>query len=213
MAQQLLFAQDCFEADEVQRGLAPILPLLWQGVMEPWGDYRRRVSEDRAFAILPPTGVYQWLHWQIVDRIQTLFEDHRDSNGQRDARTYYEEGIFVLCYKELYEISFNKVDENYNRSSSVTRHNHDYWEQRLLPGIEKTIKLLIGYRPIKENTEIEIVVTAPRPYCVAWLFLVPDQTEALIRLAELQATKTPEPERKKRFRVKPKKDVRKRGEQ
>jgi hypothetical protein len=207
MNQQSLFAQDNFEAAEVQEALQPILPLLWQGVKEPWDDYRRRVADDRAFAILPPAGAYQWLHYQIVDRIGTLF------SGRKDARTCEVNGIFVLCFKDIYELSFKKLDENLMRSNSKTRHQYSYWEQPWLPGITKTINLIVGYQPRREGTEIEVYVTAPRPFSVAWSFVIPDQTEALIRLAETVTEQTPEPEKKKRFRIKPKKEDRKRENQ
>ena len=99
--------------------------------------------------------MYQWLHYQIIDLICNLFDSHKD------IRTYFVKGLFVLCYKDIYEISFKKVDEYLRRSNNVTDHNLKYWEQKLLPGIPEAIRLLIGYQPRKENTEIEVVVTAP----------------------------------------------------
>jgi hypothetical protein len=206
MKQQALYATDLFEMAEVKEDLQPIINLLRQPLVESWQDYRRRIEEaDHGFAILPPKGVAQWLHYQIVDRAAALVSEWK--REYRDDLSSYEiKNIFVVQFKGAYQISFKKLNRRLERSNYKTEHQKEYWANKLLPGYPKIIRLIVGYKTIKAGTEIEIHVTAPHLFNVVWSFELPNTSEAqTLKITEI-VEQLPEKEiQKKGFKIKAKK--------
>src|SRR5262249_39713655 len=130
---------------------------------------------DPNFRHLPPGGMAQWLHYQIVARVKELFPEN-----PKGGTTWFvdKSGMFHLNYGRA-EITFKKLDQDFQRSNYPTHHNEAYSEHKLPPGIEPYIKLIVGYQWADETaTAIKrVAVVCPLRWGAEWWFELPAPAE------------------------------------
>ncbi|OAI40194.1 hypothetical protein AYO40_05045 [Planctomycetaceae bacterium SCGC AG-212-D15] len=174
MRQKSLFAWEEHTIEDVQTVLDPVQPLLYQAIMDPWRDLEQSRLTDPRFRVMPPGGIAQFLHYQIVARVRQLFPP--DETSPEDGAVCFVDpsGMFHLGFK-CTELTFKKLDKNFQRSNYLTWGNENYWGQRLLPGMPHDIKLIVGYQWTDETaTAIQrISVVCPGPKEVLWWYEIP----------------------------------------
>jgi hypothetical protein len=145
MHQKPLFAWQHYSQDERRVGRTPIHSLPWRSIMEPWRELEEHRRTDPNFRHLPPAGLAQRLHFQIVGRVQGFFPDVSRA-GEDDASWHFDRsGMFHLDFKFV-QLTFKKLDADFQRSNAWTPHNDDYWINRVLDGTPSLIRLIAGYQ-------------------------------------------------------------------
>lgn len=183
--------------------LAPVAtPLIWKAMTEAIADIGRRVEEDRGFKILLPHERAQWLHRQIVVRV----DDHlKEIGGGLVAFKWHSpHRMNVLNIEDQVHLCFKRVRRGLQRSNYHTAHQEEYWTQT---GEEKPLKMIIGYWPNETWNHANIYLTLPTGRAgrrIAEWAPIFDQSAQLISLAAGKKAEAPQNEERVRFVAKPK---------
>ncbi len=176
------------------------------GLMDSWRDLEAYRASDPNFRHLPPAGMAQWLHYQIVARVKAVFQPVGDSD--EGGWCVDPSGMFHLDHKFM-QLTFKKLDQDFQRSNYPTAHNDDYWTQALLPGMPRTLKLIVGYQWTDETATAirRIAVVCPARRGVVWWYGIPAlaQRGSRPRLAPQPSTTEAATESAKGLRIKSRK--------
>ena len=190
-----------------QKLLADTYPLLWISLMEPWNRLQVRRGTDGEFMDLNEGEIAQWLHGQIKRRAAGLCKEypHFGCQPKRVQQQFYLVcgGQAIVVFKKLRHNAFKSRLE---RSNYLTKRNMDLWQQRRLQGCPDAPRLIVGYRLLKELTEIKLAIGYPRTRgrTFQWLYPIPDQSLVVQGMFESKRVEQPnEEERRKGFIVKP----------
>lgn len=203
-----LFDAGTLEEGQLSEFLSPIYPQLWRMLREPFDDLVERRANDRAFRIMQPGECAQWLHRQIVDKAEDVFA------GRADIAFEMRRNQFRIRYRDEVAITPKKMKESWLRrnaltfSSYSTPRNVAYWQQRSIEDCDQIPRVIVGYRFIRELTDIEILVGLPRGKHFRICYLMPDQSGVVSLASDFAVVDT---DQDQGFEVTSRKAVRKRG--
>jgi hypothetical protein len=208
MSNNQLFAWERYPESDVRAALEPIQACLWRSIMEPWQDLQQYRMNDPNFRHLPPGGMAQWLHYQIIARVRGFLPALEDTGEDEPGWFVDSSGMFHLSYRFM-QLTFKKLSEDFQRSNACTIHNEEYWSQKVLPGMPLVIHLIVGYQWTDETATAlgRIAIVCPSRRCPPrWWYEIPAPPEATAR-PTLAAPPPPGPPevQDKGFRVKSKK--------
>jgi hypothetical protein len=206
MHQKNLFAWEHYTEQDVRLAIGAIESQLREFIWNSWTELERLRRREPAFRNLPPGGMSQWLHYQVVAAVKAAFPEC-DPNGEDSVGWAVDDnGMFHLEYKFV-ELTFKKLDRDFQRSNYLTAANLRYWRQQLLPGFPPIIKVIVGYQWADETATSlsRVVVACPAEVGAQWWYELPAPAQVVKPVAL-----APNPEEgiggdKKGFRVKSKK--------
>ncbi len=193
MLQKYLFPRtDYLTEDRAQSLLEDANPLLWHAVMLPWDDFQHSRRDDPRFRAFTEADAAWWLHGQIKQVVERLCDDRTDlgitPHTTKDNQFYVDvRGELTVVFKKLVRVySPTQMRELLTRSNYPTRHNCDFWAQRMEAGLHSP-RVIIGYEPIKAMSDVKIHVGYPRTkgQYFDWIYEMPNQVAAAKRLFEL----------------------------
>jgi len=194
MPRQLsLFAAGVTPDAITEQHIAPLLtdcsPLLWHAIHLPWQEFQLDRARDARFRDLSVGPAAWWLHTQIVRTAKKLTDDCPELELTCSPEWHQQFSLnlgneLVIVFKKLVRRWSRRLGRHVlERSNYLTKHNCDFWEQRRDAGFIDAPRIIIGYEPIREMTEIKIHVGYPRSRGrgFAWLYEMPNQMEAAAR--------------------------------
>lgn len=196
---------------EVRQLLEPHYPVLWQTVMLPWRDLQERREADLAFRRKSGKHLAWWLHSEMREQAKELFAGHLVLRPET-----LKNKVLALRYRDKLLITIKKVHKCQlrgagvlKRSNILTPTNKDYHDQRSGKGFPDIPRVVLGYRLMREETEIEIVIAYPRSqdHNFLWHYLLPDQSAGELRLDRRPSDGPPEESPTKGFTIAPKKSA------
>jgi len=174
---------DFTDEESAEKLLAEVFPLLWVSVVEPWKRLQLRRGRDEEFRELTEKEIAWWLHGRIKRTASEMCDLYPAFNAKASP-LHAKQFAITIADKAL--VVFKKVRQNnkkkrLERSNYKTKGNRDLWQQRRQSGLLDLPRLIIGYQPIKELTEINIRVCYPRSRGLGfrWSFQMPDQSSAV----------------------------------
>lgn len=176
--------------DRVQSALAVANPFIWEIVNSPWLEFQHDRAGDPRFRDLTAGEAAWWLHTQIKRRAILLAEDSPEfgiTRSPENSHQFYLDinGELLIVFKKLVRFYSKKhCCEMLVRSNYPTEGNCRFWEQRRDAGIIDAPRIIVGYEPVQEMTEIRIHVGYPRSRGrkFAWIYEMPNQAEAALKL-------------------------------
>lgn len=163
--------------------LAEVNPLLWVSIVEPWKRLQLRRGKDEEFRELTEREIAWWLHGRIKRTASEMCDRYPNFNAVASA-IHARQFVLTIAGKAVVifkKIRRNKSKKRLERSNYKTTGNLDLWQQRRGEGLSDLPRLILGYEPIKELTEIDIRVCYPRSRGLGfrWTYSMPDQTNAV----------------------------------
>lgn len=202
--QLTLFGVDRAQVDLI-KAAAPHYPPLWRSVMVPWNGWIDRRRDDPMFRSFQAVDLAWFMSRQI--REQAIVEFAGTS-----ARPLIQGQNFALVLDEMIVVTFKKlkrVNGAILKANHFQKENDAYYRQRSRDGFPDFPRLVVGYMPLKELSEVKLYLGLPRGNRFEWLQEIPDQSASMIRVADATVDAA-QPERKG-FRVKARKDSEKQG--
>lgn len=199
-------------AEQVQSLLVEASPLLWQAIYSPWLDFQRDRATDARFRDLNVGESAWWLHTQIKRAAILLAEDSPElglAPSPPTSQQFYLNlrGELVMVFKKLRRHFSRRLGyEVLLRSNYPTEGNCDFWDQRKRAGALDAPRVIVGYEPIREMTEVRVHVGYPKNTGrrFDWVYEMPDQVAAGTALHKrLLARDAEEQKRAKGFVVSP----------
>lgn len=207
--QKGLFPHDPFDYTDpqaVENELKAAYPLFWVGVNETWNRLQLRRADDEEFRDMVLGEIGWWMWSRFKRNILALCEEHPDF-GCVPSRLHQQQfhvtvnNRVTVVFKKL---KWNKHKSRLERSNIYTPTNRDFYDHRPRAGCPDLPRVILGYEPIKELTEILIRVGCPVGYArkFRWVYQMPDQSEAVQELFARKRVDPPtEQERKRGFVV------------
>lgn len=187
-------------------------PFLWHAVYSPWEDFQGDRQRDARFRDLSIGESAWWLHTQIKRMAIMLAEDSPEyrlvRSSERSNQFYLNlSGELVLVFKKLRRVYSRRLGRDVLvRSNYPTDGNCDFWEQRRRNGAPDAPRVIVGYEPVKEMTEIRLHIGYPRTkgWRFDWIYEMPDQIDASRAFrAKQKAREEREQEMRRNYSVEP----------
>ena len=186
--------------------LSPLYPKLWASIRGPFDELQHRRATDPWFRVYTEGECAQCIRPQIAFTARQLFAGEGDIQFQDYRNQFY------INYRDQIAITPKKLKPRWLRrgltfSSYSTHQNRLWWQQRAGDGMPELVKIIYGYQFVREMTDIRIYVAYPRGKSMKICYLMPEQTGAELRIAEVPVEEVAEI---KGYQVVPKKEIRKR---
>jgi hypothetical protein len=180
-------------ADEsaVRSLLSDANPLLWSLVRVTWDEFQGDRQSDSRFRDLDEGEAAWWLHLRYK-RLAELFTENSPEYGilcgcTIDRQFYLNlHGELVIVFKKLTRRFSKRLGHDVlMRSNYPTTGNCDFWEQRKRDGAVDATRVILGYEPIKEMTDVKIYIGYPRTRgrWFTWIYEMDDQMEESRRIS------------------------------
>jgi hypothetical protein len=186
--------------ERVHSRLTPIYPLLWQVVMDPWGQFQALRATDPTFRKMDEWDAAQWLTMHMRFRAQDLFAQHPSVRTKR-----LNNGMFVMTCFDEFAVTIKKIKRRkvgnlppaLQRSNILTPTNKRYWHDERIPLFPDLNRLILAYSLEKELTEIKIRIGYPRTRRKGfrWIEPLPYQVQGVIRMAQVDESHAEQPRR------------------